>query len=198
MPVLQFKGKTAVENYHHTVPHHTLEFDPKLSVLPKGEKPSLEGNLIIEGDNLLALKALLPTHAGRVKCIYIDPPYNTGNEGWVYNDNLTQPPVQRMDRRGGKLIMEKIRQRSVLKAVLLQVLSEHAAGLETAAVYDAIDQSYVFPEEWYRQLPDTKGVAGCQRQRPFRQTRSRVGVLSRWTLSSSQTTFTPRGKAPSL
>jgi adenine-specific DNA-methyltransferase len=91
MPVLQFKGKTAVENYHHTVPHHRLEFDAKLSLLGKGEKPSLEGNLIIEGDNLLALKALLPTHAGKVKCIYIDPPYNTGNEGWVYNDNLTQP-----------------------------------------------------------------------------------------------------------
>lgn len=91
MPVLQFKGKTAVECYHHTVPHHTLEFDPKLSVLGKGEKPGLDGNLIIEGDNLLALKALLPTHAGRIKCIYIDPPYNTGNEGWVYNDNLTQP-----------------------------------------------------------------------------------------------------------
>src|SRR6266436_3989192 len=91
MPVLQFKGKTAVENYHHTVPHHRLEFDEKLSLLPKGTKPSLDGNLIIEGDNLLALKALLPTHAGKVKCIYIDPPYNTGNEGWVYNDNLTQP-----------------------------------------------------------------------------------------------------------
>lgn len=91
MPVIQFKGKTAIESYHHTIPHHTLEFDPKLSVLPKGEKPSLDGNLIIEGDNLLALKALLPTHAGRIKCIYIDPPYNTGNEGWVYNDNLTQP-----------------------------------------------------------------------------------------------------------
>jgi adenine-specific DNA-methyltransferase len=91
MPVIQFKGKTAIESYHHTVPHHTLEFDSKLSVLPKGEKPSLDGNLIIEGDNLLALKALLPTHAGRVKCIYIDPPYNTGNEEWVYNDNLTQP-----------------------------------------------------------------------------------------------------------
>ncbi|HEV7796923.1 MAG TPA: site-specific DNA-methyltransferase [Pyrinomonadaceae bacterium] len=91
MPVIQFKGKTAIESYHHTVPHHTLEFDPKLSVLPKGEKPSLDGNLIIEGDNLLALKALLPTHAERIKCIYIDPPYNTGNEGWVYNDNLTQP-----------------------------------------------------------------------------------------------------------
>ena len=91
MPVLQFKGKTAVESHHYTVPHHTLEIDTKLSVLPKGQKPGLDGNLIIEGDNLLALKALLPTHAGRVKCIYIDPPYNTGNEGWVYNDNLTQP-----------------------------------------------------------------------------------------------------------
>lgn len=91
MPTLSFKGKTAVETYHHTVPHHTLEFDERLSVLPKGEHPNVDGNLIIEGDNLLALKALLPTHAGKVKCIYIDPPYNTGNEGWVYNDNLTQP-----------------------------------------------------------------------------------------------------------
>lgn len=91
MPVIQFKGKTAIESYHHTIPHHALEFDPKLSVLSKGEKPSLDGNLIIEGDNLLALKALLPTHAGRINCVYIDPPYNTGNEGWVYNDNLTQP-----------------------------------------------------------------------------------------------------------
>src|SRR5438552_10959504 len=91
MPVLQFKGKTAIECYHHTVPHHLLDFDNKLSVLGKSEKPGLDGNLIIEGDNLLALKALLSTHAGRIKCIYIDPPYNTGNEDWVYNDNLTQP-----------------------------------------------------------------------------------------------------------
>lgn len=91
MPVLQFKGKSVIETYHHSVPHHRLEFDAKLSVLPKGAKPGLDGNLILEGDNLLALKALLPTHAGKVKCVYIDPPYNTGNEGWVYNDNLTQP-----------------------------------------------------------------------------------------------------------
>ncbi len=91
MPVLNFKGKTAVDTHHHTVPHHVLEVDRKLSELPKGEAPSLDGNLIIEGDNLLALKSLLPTHAGKVKCIYIDPPYNTGNEGWIYNDNLTQP-----------------------------------------------------------------------------------------------------------
>jgi len=91
MPVPQFKGKTAIETYHHTVPHHALEFDEKMSVLGKGDKPSLDGNLIIEGDNLLALKALLPTHAGKIKCIYIDPPYNTGDEGWIYNDNLSQP-----------------------------------------------------------------------------------------------------------
>src|SRR6476620_8770949 len=91
MPVLQFKGKTAVETYHYSVPHHVLEFDKGLSELAEGENPGLDGNLIIEGDNLLALKALLPTHAGKVKCIYIDPPYNTGNEDWVYNDNLTQP-----------------------------------------------------------------------------------------------------------
>jgi DNA modification methylase len=91
MPTLNFKGKAVIETYHHTVPHHRLEFDQKLSVLPPGQKPSVEGNLVIEGDNLLALKALLPTHAGKIKCVYIDPPYNTGNEGWVYNDNLTQP-----------------------------------------------------------------------------------------------------------
>ncbi len=88
MPIIQFKGKTAIENYHRVVPHHTLEMDGKLSL---AKKPSLDGNLIIEGDNLIALKSLLPTHAGKIKCIYIDPPYNTGNEGWIYNDNLTQP-----------------------------------------------------------------------------------------------------------
>lgn len=91
MPSIQFKGKSVIETHHHAVPHHRLEFDAGLSLLPKGQKPSLDGNLIIEGDNLLALKALLPTHAGKVKCVYIDPPYNTGNEGWIYNDNLTQP-----------------------------------------------------------------------------------------------------------
>ena len=88
VPIIQFKGKTAMESYHRVVPHHTLEIDGKLSL---AKKPSLDGNLIIEGDNLVALKSLLPTHAGKIKCVYIDPPYNTGNEGWIYNDNLTQP-----------------------------------------------------------------------------------------------------------
>jgi adenine-specific DNA-methyltransferase len=91
VPSIQFKGKSVIETYHHRVAHHRLELDAKLSVLPRGAAPGLDGNLILEGDNLLALKSLLPTHAGRVRCVYIDPPYNTGNEGWVYNDNLTQP-----------------------------------------------------------------------------------------------------------
>src|SRR5579862_8087936 len=94
MPYLQFKGKAAVEAYHHSLPHHTLEIAADLSASGNGTEPdaySLDNNLIIEGDNLLALKALLPTHEGRVKCVIIDPPYNTGNESWVYNDRLSQP-----------------------------------------------------------------------------------------------------------
>ena len=85
MPRLHFKGKVFVENHHLAVPFHEL-----LPVRDKGlsEKASLRDNLIVHGDNLAALKSLLPTYHGKVKCVYIDPPYNTGNEGWAYNDNV--------------------------------------------------------------------------------------------------------------
>ena len=90
MPTLQFKGKSVIWNHHLSVPYHTLEEDKKLSFQPeKGE-----GNLIIEGDNLIALKALLPEYSGKVKCIYIDPPYNTGKEGWVYDDRVNSPLIK--------------------------------------------------------------------------------------------------------
>ena len=91
MSSLQFKGKVFVENYHLAVPFHELK-----PVRSKGmsKKASLHDNLIVEGDNLAALKALLPTYHGKVKCIYIDPPYNTGNEGWAYNDNVNSPMMQ--------------------------------------------------------------------------------------------------------
>jgi adenine-specific DNA-methyltransferase len=89
MPTLQFRGRAFIERYHESLPHYTLNPQAALSVLPEEGKPSLDGNLIIEGDNLLALQALLPYYRGRVKCIYIDPPYNTGNENWVYNDNVS-------------------------------------------------------------------------------------------------------------
>ena len=76
-------------NHHLKVPFHLLRDVPDLACGEPGE-----GNLIVEGDNLVALKALLPYYAGQVKCIYIDPPYNTGNEGWAYNDNVNNPVIK--------------------------------------------------------------------------------------------------------
>ncbi len=87
MPTLDFKGKRHIYAHHLTVPYRPLVPEPDKSV---GDCPD-DDNLIVHGDNLHALKALLPRYAGRVKCIYIDPPYNTGNEGWVYNDNANGP-----------------------------------------------------------------------------------------------------------
>ncbi|MBN2267374.1 MAG: site-specific DNA-methyltransferase [Candidatus Babeliaceae bacterium] len=89
MPVLDWIGKKAVVNHHKEVPFHLLKRDDSLSV---GDPDS--GNLLVEGDNLVALKALLPYYAGQVKCIYIDPPYNTGNEGWVYNDSVNSAEIR--------------------------------------------------------------------------------------------------------
>lgn len=97
MPTLQFKGKTFVQNHHLAVKYHQLVPKKELSLTDPAYggtgTVSLHDNLIIQGDNLLALKALLPTYAGKIKCIYIDPPYNTGNENWVYNDNVNSPMI---------------------------------------------------------------------------------------------------------
>ncbi len=90
MPTLNWIGKDAVVKHHKDVPFRLLEPDAALSCGAAGS-----GNLIVQGDNLHALKALLPRYAGQVKCIYIDPPYNTGNEGWVYNDNVNSPEIRR-------------------------------------------------------------------------------------------------------
>ena len=90
MPTLDFKGKHHIYAHHLSVSYRPLEPDESQSCNPSGE----EDNLIIRGDNLHALKALLPRYANRVKCIYIDPPYNTGKEGWIYSDNVNNPPMQ--------------------------------------------------------------------------------------------------------
>ena len=90
MPTIQFKGKNIIWNHHLSVPYHTLEEVEDLHFQPE----KADGNIIVEGDNLIALKALLPQYAGKIKCIYIDPPYNTGNEGWVYNDNVNSPMIK--------------------------------------------------------------------------------------------------------
>ena len=90
MTELNFKGKEFVYNHHLAVP-----FRPLVPHEDKGIGPvALDGNLVIHGDNLHALKSLLPLYAGKVDCIFIDPPYNTGNEGWCYNDNVNAPMIR--------------------------------------------------------------------------------------------------------
>lgn len=90
MALINFKGKNSVWNHHLSVPYQILEKDKKLSLKGKNE----DENLIIEADNLIALKSLLPKYQGKIKCIYIDPPYNTGNEGWIYNDKVNSPLIK--------------------------------------------------------------------------------------------------------
>jgi len=90
MTELVFKGKEFVWNHHLAVPARPLLPQPEKGI---GEA-RLDGNLIVQGDNLHALKALLPMYAGKVDCIFIDPPYNTGNEGWAYNDNVNAPMIK--------------------------------------------------------------------------------------------------------
>ena len=90
MPTLDWIGKNAVVGHHKEVPYRLIKCDKELSAGEAGE-----GNLLVEGDNLHALKALLPYYGGKVKCIYVDPPYNTGNESWIYNDNVNSPEIRK-------------------------------------------------------------------------------------------------------
>ena len=99
MPTLNWIGKEAVVNHHLQVPFHLLKDVPELACGEPGD-----GNLIVQGDNLVALKALLPYYAGQVKCIYIDPPYNTGNENWIYSSFFIDRSL------GKKIIAERLRQ----------------------------------------------------------------------------------------
>ena len=94
MPTLTWVGKDKVVNHHHDVPFRVLDKTATFRA-PAGTPANSTDNRIIHGDNLEALKSLLPEFEGRVKCIYIDPPYNTGNEGWVYNDAVNDPKIKR-------------------------------------------------------------------------------------------------------
>ncbi|MGQ5542476.1 site-specific DNA-methyltransferase [Thermophilibacter sp. ZX-H10] len=93
MPTLNWMGKEKVVNHHRDVPYRVLERVPEKGVLDS--QGSDCGNMVIHGDNLEALKALLPEYEGKVDCIYIDPPYNTGNENWAYNDNVNDPRIKK-------------------------------------------------------------------------------------------------------
>ena len=94
MPILHWIGKDKVVNHHHDVPFRLLKKNYTFNAETGAQKNSTN-NRIIHGDNLDALKSLLPEFEGKIDCIYIDPPYNTGNEGWVYNDNVNDPKIKK-------------------------------------------------------------------------------------------------------
>lgn len=91
MPKLTWVGKEKVVNHHQEVPFRVLEHQYNFTASDSNS----QGNKIIHGDNLEALKSLLPEYEGKIKCIYIDPPYNTGNEGWIYNDNVNDEKIKK-------------------------------------------------------------------------------------------------------
>jgi adenine-specific DNA-methyltransferase len=167
MPTLDFKGKSFVYAHHLSVPFRELVIDAQKSCPPpagssrgdeaqtsKGKKsepphvgghPTLEGNLIIHGDNLHALKALLPVYAGKVDCIYIDPPYNTGNEGWCYNDNVRSPLMREWLKKSANPVEKEDLERHdkwlCMMWPRLQLLRELLA--EDGAIFVSIDDEEV-------------------------------------------------------
>lgn len=84
MPILNWLGRDEALKTANKTPYRLLEEVPELGYGDKTKE-----NMIVQGDNLEALKALLPFYAGQVKCIYIDPPYNSGTmQDILYNDNV--------------------------------------------------------------------------------------------------------------
>ncbi|MYB96202.1 site-specific DNA-methyltransferase [Candidatus Poribacteria bacterium] len=143
MPTLNWIGKEAVINHHDEVPIHTLTHDPDRSLGVENE-PIGTGNLLIEGDNLLALKALLPYYAGKVKCIYIDPPYNTGNENWIYNDNVNNPTIRKwLGKTVGKLSEDLSRHDKWLCMMYPRLCLIHQFLREDGVIFISIDDNEV-------------------------------------------------------
>ena len=144
MPTLEFKGKQHIYAHHLTVPYRPLAPDAERSLNPAGADPgsAADDNLIIHGDNLYALKALLPRYAGRVKCIYIDPPYNTGNEGWIYNDRVNSPLMKAWLKENGPVDGEDLERHDKWLCMMwprLHLLKELLA--DDGAIFVSIDDN---------------------------------------------------------
>jgi len=143
MPSLDFKGKSFIYTHHLGVPYRELLVVPKKSCVPEGKTPDLDDNLILHGDNLEALKALLPRYAGRVDCIYIDPPYNTGTEGWCYNDAVNAPLMREWLKKEGNPVERDDLQRHdkwlCMMWPRLQLLKDLLA--EDGAIFVSIDDN---------------------------------------------------------
>ena len=141
MPTLEFKGKQFIYAHHLSVPYRTLEADAEKSV---SVDEAADGNMIIQGDNLDVLKALMPRYAGRVNCVYIDPPYNTGNEGWCYNDKVNSPLMKEWLANNGAVDGEDLERHDKWLCMMwprLQLLRELLA--EDGVIFVSIDGNEV-------------------------------------------------------
>ncbi|MEI6278981.1 MAG: site-specific DNA-methyltransferase [Verrucomicrobiae bacterium] len=145
MPSLDFKGKSFIYTHHLGVPYRELLVVPEKSCPADGRAPDLDDNLILHGDNLEALKALLPRYAGKVDCIYIDPPYNTGTEGWCYNDAVNAPLMREWLKKSANPVEREDLQRHdkwlCMMWPRLQLLKELLA--EDGAIFVSIDDNEV-------------------------------------------------------
>jgi adenine-specific DNA-methyltransferase len=143
MPSLDFKGKSFIYTHHLGVPYRELLVVPEKSCPAEGRQADLDDNLIVHGDNLEALKALLPRYAGKVDCIFIDPPYNTGTEGWCYNDAVNAPLMRDWLKKAANPVEREDLQRHdkwlCMMWPRLQLLKELLA--ENGVIFMTIDQN---------------------------------------------------------
>lgn len=143
MPTLEWIGKDKVKTHHQDVPYRVLEHQYGFrsdNLEDKSETHS--GNMVIHGDNLEALKALMPRYEGKIKCIYIDPPYNTGNEKWVYNDNVNHPKIKKwLGEIVGQQGEDLSRHDKWLCMMYPRLVLLHKLLAETGAIFISIDDN---------------------------------------------------------
>ena len=143
MPTLNWIGKEAVINHYDEVPIHTLTHDRDRSLGAENE-PLGTGDLLIEGDNLIVLKALLPYYAGKIKCVIIDPPYNTGNENWIYNDNVNNPAIRKwLGKTVGKFFEDLSRHDKWLCMMYPRLCLLHQLLRQDGVIFISIDDNEV-------------------------------------------------------
>ena len=142
MPTLHWIGKEKVINHHMDVPFKVLEHSYGFDNGTQTDQETKSGNRIIHGDNLEALKSLLPEYEGKVKCIYIDPPYNTGNESWVYNDNVNDPKIKKwLGQVVGKEAEDLTRHDKWLCMMYPRLKLLHKLLAEDGAIFISIDDN---------------------------------------------------------
>ena len=144
MPTLNWIGKEKVMNHHLDVPYKVLNRTYSYDKKGQHRNDNSSENMIIHGDNLEVLKALLPKFEGKIDCIYIDPPYNTGNENWVYNDNQNDPRIKKwLGKVVGKEGEDYSRHDKWLCMMYPRLQLLHSLLAETGAIFISIDETEV-------------------------------------------------------